>query len=1013
MGHVFTIPVGVPFLPALARGLLAGAGGAVPTDLPVGERLAGVTVLLPTRRAARGLVDALLDCHGAAMLLPEIRPVGDVDEDLTLGALPAIDGAPPPDVAERVLALPPAIAGLHRTLALARLIRQHAANTGLGPLDPAQAVPLANELAALLDAFATEDASLAALPDLVPDGYADYWRHTLRFLEVITRLWPDMLASLGLMDPADRRNRMIGALTAAWSASPPGPVIAAGSTGSIPATARLLSAIARMPQGAVVLPGLDMDLDEASWAQTGAAHPQYGMRQLLLRMDRERADVTPWPAGDVTEPVRTRLKFAAEALRPAETTDAWRHAGARLDRDILSGALADVRTVVADNPQIEALAIALAMRETLETPDMTAALVTPDRALARRVCHELARWGIEAEDTGGTPLAHTPPGSFLLMLADLAAESLAPVPLLAVLKHPLAGLGQSTARLRAAARLLDARVLRGPRPAPGIEGLRMAIRAAQARRHGALDSETADRLVALAHSLDAAAGRFFGLMTQETAPLHDLVTAHLETAEAVAANEAVAGADRLWGGTEGGGEAGEAAAGLAAELLEHAELMGVVPCASYPALFGALMAGRAVRPVRRSHPRLHIMGPLEARLTHADRMILGGLNEGIWPARPEVDAWINRPMRKTLGLEPPERQIGLAAHDVAQGLGACEVILTRAARSDGQPTVPSRWWLRLDNLAKGLGLSLTQGPWAAWAVGKDRPKCDGAPALRPAPCPPVSARPRKLSVTRVERLFRDPYSIYAQYVLRLRALDALDQPPGAADRGTLIHKVLEDFVRGLPPGPLPDDALPQLLARGEALFAQHGDRPEVRAIWRPRFADIAKWFVTWEGARRGEIATSHLEVKAQLDLPLPHGPFTITGEADRIDALADGRLAILDYKTGKAPTQKETDAGFSIQLPLEQAMAERGAFEGIPALAVRDLVYLELKGGRAGCTVVAVTDADAVAAQAMAQATRLLTRFDEAATAYISRPRPQFLAYAGDYDHLARVLEWQTAITTD
>lgn len=1002
MGQLFTLPGGVPFLPALAEGLLAGAGGAIPLDRPPAERLAGVTVLLPTRRAARGLVEALVDCHGGALLLPAIRPIGDVDEDLPLAAPEA--GGP----AGEMLAMPPAIAGLHRTMALARLIIRHARATGLGPTDPAQAVPLAGDLARVLDAFATEEADLSRLPSLVPDGFAEYWQRSLAFLDVITSLWPRMLDETGHMDPAARRTRALDALTAAWTAAPPGPVIAAGSTGSIPATARLLSAIAGMPQGAVVLPGLDMDMDADTWAATGAAHPQYGMHQLLARMGRTRADVAPWPAGRASRAVTARLAFVSEALRPAETTDGWRDADKRFGNETLTEAFGGVSTLVADNPQIEALAIALAMREALETPGKSAALVTPDRALARRVCHELARWGIEAEDTGGTPLGHTPPGSFLLLLGEMAAERLAPVPLLSVLKHPLTRLGMEAPAVRGAARTLDSRVLRGPRPASGCDGLHTAIAAAAARRHAPIPPATAQRLAGLVDRLAQAGGRFFELMALETAPFAALLTAHLETAEALAQAGAAGGAARLWDG-----EAGEVAAAFAAEALEHADLMGDVPCASYPALLGALMAGRAVRPVRRSHPRVHILGPLEARLTSADRVILGGLNEGVWPARAEVDAWLNRPMRTALGLEPPERQIGLAAHDVAQGLGAPEVILTRAERSDGQPTVPSRWWLRLENLARGLGVSLPEGPWAAWAVAKDRPRCDGVPALRPAPCPPVPSRPRQLSVTRINTLFRDPYSIYAQYVLGLRVLDPLDEAPGASDRGTVIHQVLEDFVAGLPPGPLSEDALPRLLALGEAAFAAAGDRPEVRAIWQPRFADVAAWFVDWERARRADVAASHLEVKGRLEIPLRTGPFAITAEADRIDVLADGRLALLDYKTGTAPTDKETAANFSIQLPLEQAMAERGAFEGVPAAHVRELTYLELKGGRAGCEAKPVKDPDDKAARALHHAQSLLAQFEEETTPYLSRPRPQFLSYEGDYDHLARVREWQTAITTD
>ncbi len=989
MGQLFTIPAGVPFLPALAEGLLSGAVAGVDASGP--EGLSGVTVLLPTRRAARGLVEALIEANdGKALLLPQIRPIGDVDDDLTL-ADPEVSGP-----GGAALNLKPEISPVHRTLALARCIMAHAEKTGLGPRDPAQAVPLANELARLMDAFATEEADLSKLPAIVPDGFSDYWKMTLKFLEVMTDVWPQMLDSLGRADPASRRSAMIDALTVSWTKSPPGPVIAAGSTGSIPATARLLTAIAGMDEGAVVLPGLDMHLDDAAWAALGPEHPQFGMGELLAKMSRTRADVAVWPAGTTRDEAAARTMLTSEALRPADTTDQWRDAGARLTPDVMTTALSGYRLIDADTPQTEALAIAIALREALETPGRTAALVTPDRTLARRVKTELERWHIEVDDTGGVPLAHTAPGAFMVLVAEMVADRFAPVPMLAALKHPQAATGTSPARFRSMVRALETAVLRGVRPAPGIKGLRAAL------------DEAAGGAIEAVDRLERATGDFAALMVRETAPFRDLLQAHLSACEALAASDDESGPSRMWAR-----EAGETAAGLAAELMEHAAALEDVPCASYPHLFTALMAGRMVRPVRRSHPRLQILGPLEARLQHWDLLVLGGLNEGVWPVRPETDAWVNRPMRAALGLSSPERQIGLAAHDIAQGLAAPEVILTRAQKKDGQPTVPSRWWLRLENLIDGLGGKVEDGPWHAWAATRDRAKVNAVPAARPAPCPPLDARPRKLSVTRIERLVRDPYAIYAQYVLKLRVLDDLDAEPGAADRGNLIHDTLEEFSKAYP-GPMPEEALAKLIALGEEQFAAHGDRPNVRAIWWPRFLDVAAWFVPFEAERRARIAETHVEIKGAHEMALPGGAFTLEGRADRIDVLADRTLAILDYKTGKAPSEKQTRADFSPQLPLEAAMAKRGAFPGIPSLDTSELAYVELRGGaKEPGKLVPVTDAMEQAERSFASAADLLARFDDGATAYPSQPRPQFIRYEGDYDHLARVLEWQTQTLED
>jgi len=1007
MGQVFTIPAHVPFLPALAQGLLAR-----------GRELASVTVLLPTRRAERALVEALL-AHSTtdALLLPTIRPLGDVDD--AFDALPAAAEA---QAGAAALTLPPAIAPMHRRLALAHLIAQHAHKTGLGPHVPAQAIALADELAALLDSFAAQDVDLAGLAGVVDDSFASHWQETLAFLEVITDAWPAMLGRLGLTDPARRRADLIKATCARWRAHPPGPIVAAGSTGSLKATADMLATIADMDAGQVVLPGLDTTMDDAAWDALEPAHPQFGLRHLLARMGCRRQTVRLWPhAGTRSTVPRTRL--VSEALRPADTTDRWRDAGAALAPD-LEDALDGLALVAADTPQLESLSIALALRAALETPGKTAALVTPDRNLARRVASDLGRWGIAIDDSGGQPLAHTGTGSFLLLVAQMLAEQFAPVPLLAALKHPLAAGGMAAGRFHHAAGVIDKRVIRGPRPKPGLAGLAAAVAAAEARAHGALSAQeqgTAQAFIARLTQLLAAAEQ---AMAHPKLDLTALVTAHISAAEALAATDTIPGADRLWADTSG-----DAAAAFMTDLLHHAALLGPVAGAEYPAILGALMAHHVVRPVRRAHPRLQILGPLEARLQHVDRLVLGGLNEGVWPQRVETGAWINRPMRAQLGLEAPERLIGLAAHDVAQGLGTRDVILTRSQRADGQPTVPSRWWLRLENLLGGLGRHVPQGPWLAMARRYDRPVREAVQIARPAPTPPVAARPARLSVTRIDTLFRDPYAIYAGHVLNLQALDDLDADVGARERGNLIHRILERFTQetqeaaqeAMQAGTMPADAHARLMRIAEDAFADVGTRPAVRAIWYPRFCQAADWIIAWETERCARIAQTFAECTGELTLALPTRPFTLSGTADRIDLLTDGTLAILDYKTGTAPSIKQTAARFSVQLPLEAAMAERGAFatgpNPLPAAATSELAYVELKGGRTpGAQKPAIDPAQDVMRDARAvldHTHRLLTLFDAADTPYPSRPRPQFLAHAGEYDHLARVKEWQTATDSE
>ncbi len=695
------------------------------------------------------------------------------------------------------------------------------------------------------------------------------------------RHWPDALAEIGCLDPAERRNRVLAAQVSRWRRTPPSHgVIAAGITGGVPAVVELVAAVAGLPQGRVVLPGLAQNCGAEEWGEIAAdpAHPQHLLAQLLRRLELDPAEVAAWPAAlsPGAPPERTRLVF--EAMRPANSTHSWRELPPFSAR-----ALAGLHRIDCAGAQEEALVIALLLREAADDEGKTAALVTPDRDLARRVAAELRRWEIEIDDSAGVPLHHTPPGVFLRLLLDAVAGELAPVPLLALLKHPLAACGLAPEACRALARRLEMAVLRGPRPAPGFSGLRAKLG----------EKDAARDLFAFVASFEAALAPLVEALAAKDAGLAALVAAHVAAAEALARSDREAGAERLWREP-----AGEAAAQMVSELLDAASSFEALDGRDYPALFESLLTGPVVRPPY-GHPRLFIWGLLEARLQHADRLVLGGLNEGIWPREAQSDPWLSRPMRQSFGLPPPERRIGIAAHDFAQAMGAREVFLTRAARGEGTPTVPSRWLLRLDAVlhesALGQYLSYAAGGWARMIDQADRIQ-----VREPAPRPPVRVRPRRLSVTEIETWMRDPYAIYAKHVLKLTALDPLDADPGPAERGIYIHKALDRFLHAFP-GPLPADARDRLIAFGREAFGAALDRPFVRAFWWPRFEKIAEWFVAEERARRAGIAASIAECKGRLVLPAARAPFELIARADRIDRLKDGGLAIIDFKTGTVP----------------------------------------------------------------------------------------------------------------
>ncbi|MDE0173020.1 MAG: double-strand break repair protein AddB [Defluviicoccus sp.] len=955
--RVFTIPAGVPFLDALARGILADERG--------GEA-ARATVLLPNRRACRALAEAMLRAiPDAALLLPSILPIGDIGLD---EAFEADDVAQP-----AALDPPPAIPPLRRQLLLAELIR---AREGASRADePARIAGLATELARLLDQVETEELGFDRLAELVPETLSAHWQTTLDFLRIVTDAWPAVLEQEGAVGPAERRSRLIGARIESWRRDPPeGRTILAGSTGSVPATRALMAAVVGLPGGAVVLPGLDREPDPAIWDALDASHPQYGLKLVLDGLGMAPREVALWPGADPPPAAAARTRLLAAAMRPAGT------GAPALDDAARAAAVGGVCRIDCAGAREEAATVALLLRETLETPDRTAALVTPDRGLARRVAAELERWGVEIDDSGGAALALTPPGAFLLLLARALADRWAPVPLLSLLKHPLAACGMETGAFRARVRALERAALRGPRPEPGADGLKRALR-------GDRDlAEWFDRVADALAPLDS-------LMTgRGRTGVADLAGAHIEAAERLAA------AERLWAG-----EDGATAAGFMDELRGAARGLAPVDGRRWPDLLETLMRGRVVRPRYGRHPRLQIWGALEARLQGADRLVLGGLNEGTWPAQPPGDPWMSRPMRAAFGLPSHERRIGLSAHDFSQFFAAPEVFLTRAVRVAGTPTVPSRWLLRLDNALRGEAAGLARGAarWTGWQAALDRPEAQEQ-IQAPAPVPPVAARPRQLSVTQVETLIRDPYAIYARHVLGLKALDPIDADPGGAERGRFVHDALDAFLRAFPDA-LPEDAYGKLMAIGEAALGRMSERPGVRAFWWPRFERVARWFVEHERGRRARIAKTATELTGRIEFEAPAGPFILTARADRIDVTVDGRAEIVDYKTGAVPSGKDVAAGLAPQLPLEAAILAAGGFEGIDPASDPGLVYWRLSGGDPPGEEAPV-EADPAAVRDGLE--RLIGQFDDPAIPYIPQPHADRAPAFSDYEHLERLAEY-------
>ena len=975
--NLFTVPPQVPFLESVARGWLARGDD----PLTVSRGL----ILLPTRRSARALAEAFLRVgEGRGMLLPRITALGALDE-----APLALAGA---------LDLPPAVEPMQRLAALSRLILAMA-GAGGAPRTADRAWQLARELASLMDEAERSGIDLRErLPEAADPAFAAHWAQTLDFLHIVTAAWPAWLADNGVMNPAARQVALLEAQARAWEQEPPeDPVLIAGTTAGIPAVARLLRVVARMPTGQVVLPQLDLGMDAEAWSTLEASHAQAGLARLLTDLDATRADVRPWDIGAAGDVPAERFAMLSRALLPAGALSDW------MDHQPIR--LAGISRLKAADPQQEAQAIALVLRQALETPGARAALVTPDRDLAGRVSAALLRFGIVADDSAGEKLADSPPAVFLRLLLRAVASDLAPVPLLALLKHPLAGAGISAGACRDAARRLEKACLRGPRPAHGIAGLRQA-----AER----DAPSLAFLSRLESCLEPAL-RFDAAMA--IAPAQALA-AVIEAAERLAATDEASGPARLWAAEEG-----EALATILAELRSAVAILPDLRRGDLPGLLDAVLEGSMVRSRRAlrgrggfEHPRIFIWGLLEARLQTVDVVVLGSLAETVWPPAVEPGPWLSRPMRKRVGLPAPEEVVGQAAHDfLAACCSAPRVVLSCPERRDNAPAVPARWLARLDMFLEGRDQALPTDPAVAWADAIDLPAAAPQPVRPPRPRPPVRLRPRRLSVTAIEKWLRDPYAIYAQYILKLPVLRPLEEAADAADYGTLVHEGMRRFLEKHGSAWPPNAAHELRIAMEQAIGAARL-RDALRAWWAPRLERIADWVADTEATRRAIRAPLAIvaERKGAVDFARPGGVFRLTGQADRIERYADGALAILDYKTGTPPTKKAVAEGLAPQLPLEAAMAAMGGFGADAAGTTDELVYWHLSGGTdAGKATAlhpgaAVEMADAIAS-ARDRLCDLIDAFDHPDKAYLSRPFPDKALRFPDYEHLARVAEWSSA----
>jgi ATP-dependent helicase/nuclease subunit B len=975
--NVFTIPASVPFLPALARHLLNKY-----SDAP--HALTKVLILLPNRRACRALRDSFLSfSEGKPLLLPRLHPLGDIDEDelqMNIGGMAEN---------ELITPMPP----LKRQILLARLIgRLPDYSKGME-----QDMALAGALGRLMDEIHTENLSLSDLPALVDmQAFAGHWQITLRFLEILSEKWPQILSEEQSVDASAHRNELILALHHYWQASPPDfPVIAAGSTGSIPATAQLLKTISGFEQGCVILPGLDKYMDEEDWLAVEEGHPQATLKHLLASLEITRDQVDFFQGIQPLNAVRE--KFVSAALLPADRTSKWQedHCDPEflqaLKHDISSIQRYDCKTV-----QEEALLVSLILRQSLEEPKKTAALVTPDRDLARRVAAHCRRWGIDIDDSAGQPLSTTGLGIYLRLAVQVCVEGCEPVSLLAFLKHDMTRI-QGIKNYRSVLQRFEKDLLRGPAPRHFFADCR--TRFYKKMEDDSVKEKPAPESLQFLEKLESSLLFYLTIFDGDEKPFAEYLKLHIKLAEMFC------GQSSPWHG-----EQGEQASRLFAQLLDYADSFPPITGSDYLIIISNLMQTVTVRRKYGTHPRLQILGQLEGRLVQADRVILSGLNEGTWPADPGHDPWMSRPMRTQYGLPVPERSITLAAHDFIQGFCAGEVFITRPERKDGASTLPARWLQRMEVYLSAQGLDpqlLKGGPCLDWLKYLDDVETVD-PVKRPAPCPPVEARPTSLSVTRIDAWRQDPYGIFARDILKLYKLDPVAKITDVADRGTLLHDTLQLFHEKYKTA-LPQNAAEEFLQTAENVIADSGfDRAQWQ-LWIPKLQLFAEDYVEYERNWRLHASPAKLEGKGELELGQEIGrDFVLRARVDRIDCDALGNLSIIDYKSGGTYSAKRIESGALAQLPLEALIAATNGFKGIRG-TVNYIGYWKMPGRDIAVETTALDNEEKVSLaieNARLGLIALVQAYNDVNTPYLSIPDLNNSPRYNDYEHLARVKEW-------
>ena len=952
MGNIYNIRSSCSFWDALAKIYLE-------KYIDKEMELVNVLFLVPNRRASRSLLDAFLRIKGRKpTILPKVIPILEIDDDelffneFSLNDFNEFNKK--------------AIENEERIFLFTRMIMSKPNNFGLEQISLSQALNLAIDLAKMMDIAYNKGLSFDKLKDLVPEKYATHWQETLKLLNIITDFWPEILNERNAIDMCEMKKRMLMRQAEIWKKEQSTKnIIIAGVTANFPAIIELMSVVKKLENGEIYFAGIDRFANDEYWDAIDEENPHFELKELLLHLNVNREDIL-----DLYEPTnKEREHLISEIMRPAKVTDKWLKIKDSID---IKKAIDGIAVINSKSQRDEALAIALKIREVLFQKEKTIALVTYDRTLARRVAVELERFDIKVDDSAGIPLNLSPLGIFLLLIVELANKIESNVTLIDLLKNPYSSFNMCKSIFR-----------------KKVYDYEFSL-----RNHEQISDENISFITNIKNIMNVLVN---GIKNEEI-DFVELLKIHIKTAEIIASSDEIDGKNILWRGDEG-----KTAVKFISKLINTGSTLGKIRGCDYLSLFHELMKMETTRTNYGTHPRISILGPIEARLHHFDYIILGEMNEGIWPKQTSADMWMSRPMKKDFGFNLPERDIGILATDLSIFMACKNVIITRADRVDGVPMKKSRWLLRLETVLKALGSSIDDiicEDFFEISNNADKP-LEYKQIQSPQPTPPLYARPKSLSASGVDLLIHDPYSVFAKYILKLYNLDDLDIPLDQRDYGTLIHSIIEEF-NNLYPRDIPDDALDILINLGKKHFSEKQIDNELKAFWFPKFINIANWIVNKEKEYRKNVNFIKNEVNGEVIYKVNNDNFTFKAKADRIDELKDGSLNIIDYKTGKIPSKKQVMSGHAVQLLLEALIAKNGKFEGISNKNLNDLIYWQLGSEELKFS----SNEDDILDKCEDFLLKLVSIFNFESTPYCSRPTPKYLPKNRDYEHLARIKEW-------